>query len=247
MCYASSMSVMYIGMGVIQLGVTDLDNDLCIGLGNERANYCQFLFSFLLFRLLLIFSNSGALCLFGHLHLAQRTQFRHLVDVQVRSHQFPFLPVMRNFNRLDACRNLSGFVSDRRSRPRENLGRQFVFYSFYAWTVPLLFVGFGQVSDNVKEINKKIVRPGFGVSKCWFHCKCCYDILYALDDIYFSFDSHSITTAPTSVLTYLYGPMAVLILVNGFFFILTAVILCRAQIDSHRRMNNASLYYTKQK
>lgn len=58
-----------------------------------------------------------------------------------------------------------------RGSKQDRLDRRFVYYSLYAWTVPMLIVGFGQVVDNVRSLSKSLIGPGFGLKTCWFFCK----------------------------------------------------------------------------
>lgn len=112
--------------------------------------------------------------------------------------------------------------NDRRlPRRSHQLGRRFIYYSLYAWSVPTLIVLFGQIVDNVRGLANHISQPGFGTLKCWFH-------------------------TPGSFYIFLYGPMSVLILGNVFFFTMTAITLCRARIGTLHK-DNASLFYSKQK
>merc|ERR1740128_1413470 len=87
-------------------------------------------------------------------------------------------------------------VSDLKPRSSRNYGRRhrlglrFVVYSIYAWGVPTLIVLIGQILDNSPDLPDYIVKPNFGKPRCWFE-----------DD-------------PKSLMSYLYGPVAVIILSN---------------------------------
>lgn len=118
----------------------------------------------------------------------------------------------------------------------QKLGRRFIFYSLYAWSVPTLIVLFGQIVDNVRVLAKFISQPGFGTLKCWFHSKATFPIQHQ------NFDFLFVSSAPGSHIIFLYGPMSVFILGNVFFFKMTAKTLCRT-----RHKDDASLFYSKQK
>lgn len=92
----------------------------------------------------------------------------------------------------------------RSSRNRHRLGRRFIWYSVYAWGLPLVIVAVGQILDNVPTT---ILRPNFGVVKCWFADR-------------------------MSMLAYFYGPIAVILLSNLIFFVLTAIRLHQTRLDS---------------
>ena len=46
--------------------------------------------------------------------------------------------------------------------------RRSLFYSIYAWGVPLIIVIIGQILDNNSDLPSNIVKPGFGIKQCWF-------------------------------------------------------------------------------
>lgn len=102
---------------------------------------------------------------------------------------------------------------------RQHLGRRIIFYSIYAWGVPFIIVLVGQILDHVKNLPQHIVTPGFGEVKCWFFEK-------------------------EAFLIYLYGPIAILILSNIVFFVMTAILLYRASVDAAFAVNSA---HAKQK
>lgn len=85
MCHVASLAVMYIGLCVIQLG-SEMPDGACVGLGingcNNCINYYDLLRHFFLFYLLLS-SGYCPLYLLVNIHLAERHEFRHLVDFQV--------------------------------------------------------------------------------------------------------------------------------------------------------------------
>ncbi|KAI9563478.1 hypothetical protein GHT06_010941 [Daphnia sinensis] len=89
-----------------------------------------------------------------------------------------------------------------------HLGTRFICYSIYAWSVPFVIVSVGQILDyHVDDLPSHIIRPQFDGTKCWFNDKAASWI-------------------------YLYGPMALWILCNIAFFLMTAVILHRAKRDT---------------
>ena len=65
----------------------------------------------------------------------------------------------------------------------------------------------GQILDNMKNLPPNIIKPNFGGLKCWFSSR-------------------------ESFLAYLYGPVAVLILSNIIFFVMTIVLLYRASTET---------------
>ncbi|KDR07201.1 probable G-protein coupled receptor Mth-like 1 isoform X2 [Zootermopsis nevadensis] len=73
----------------------------------------------------------------------------------------------------------------------------FIFYSLYAWFVPLLFMVFSVSMDLMPTIPSSYLKPNFGEKKCWF-------------------------SSEDAELHYFYGPVALLICVNILLFILTA-------------------------
>lgn len=54
---------------------------------------------------------------------------------------------------------------------RRRLGLTFILYSLYGWGVPLVIVVVGQILDNMRNLPVVIVKPNFGLHKCWFGCK----------------------------------------------------------------------------
>jgi len=103
--------------------------------------------------------------------------------------------------------------SSRQNGRRHRLGSRFVFYSIYAWGVPTLIVVIGQILDNSPNVPNNILKPEFGVTRCWFK-----------DD--------------NSTIAYLYGPIGAIILSNIVFFVLTATKLYQASIETAFATNN---------
>lgn len=63
-------------------------------------------------------------------------------------------------------------ASPRDLRPRKSrkgqLTKRFIYYSLYAWGVPLVIVLIGQILERKKTPDSTFVTPGFGTFKCWF-------------------------------------------------------------------------------
>ena len=70
-----------------------------------------------------------------------------------------------NDDDYDDCRTMQ----NRSSHGRRRIGRRFAWYSLYAWGMPLVVVVVGQVLDHLPDLSDRVVRPEFGVKKCWFH------------------------------------------------------------------------------
>jgi len=102
---------------------------------------------------------------------------------------------------------------------RHHLGFRFLMYSLYAWGVPTLIVSVGQILDNVANVPENIIKPDFGVYSCWFG-------------------------DASAQMAYLYGPIALIILSNIVFFVLTALQLYRVSVDAAFATNKA---HAKQK
>ena len=81
----------------------------------------------------------------------------------------------------------------------QKLGRRFIFYSLYAWSVPTLIVLFGQIVDNVRVLAKFISQPGFGTLKCWFQCKATFPIQHQNFDFLFSLQLLRRTSSSSTV------------------------------------------------
>ena len=119
----------------------------------------------------------------------------------------------------------SGFRA-RSSRNRHRLGRRFIWYSVYAWGLPLVIVAVGQILDNVPTT---ILRPNFGVVKCWFAGE---QKQAGLKLKKFVIADLALSTDRMSMLAYFYGPIAVILLSNLIFFVLTAIRLHQTRLDS---------------
>jgi hypothetical protein len=82
MCHVASLAVMYIGLCVIQLG-PQLPDGVCVGLGNpdwfsDKSSFNN------LFSSGILYSRDCSFYISFNIHLAERHEFRHLVDFQVR-------------------------------------------------------------------------------------------------------------------------------------------------------------------
>jgi len=97
---------------------------------------------------------------------------------------------------------------------RHHLGFRFFVYSLYAWGVPIIIVLIGQILDHTSNLPESIIKPNFGNPRCWFEDKA------------------------RSLMAYVYGPVAVIIVSNIVFFVLTAVQLYRASVDVAFATNN---------
>lgn len=82
MCHVASLAVMYIGLGIIQLN-TQMQDGFCVGLGIHffliKSNSSRFLLYFHCSK-----SGGRPFRLPLYVYVAQRDEFRHLVDFQVR-------------------------------------------------------------------------------------------------------------------------------------------------------------------
>ncbi|XP_049956981.1 G-protein coupled receptor Mth2-like isoform X1 [Schistocerca serialis cubense] len=98
---------------------------------------------------------------------------------------------------FDIFWTFSGFRS-LRGTAREREHKKFIIYSIYSWGCPLILLSVTLVMQFHNDIPDGLLRPQFGVKKCWFP-----------DDI--------------TILAYFYGPVGVLVLCNIILFILTAI------------------------
>ena len=61
---------------------------------------------------------------------------------------------------------------NQRRGQHHQLGATFIFYSLYAWGIPLVIVVVGQILDNLPNVPNYISKPGFGMGSCWFPRNC---------------------------------------------------------------------------
>jgi len=93
-----------------------------------------------------------------------------------------------------------GYVISEKNKvnmPKETEKKFFIFYSVYAWCLPIVLVVFSMVFDLMPIIPSSYLKPNFGDNKCWF-------------------------SSEDAELPYFYGPVAVLICINIVLFICTA-------------------------
>ncbi|PNF36788.1 G-protein coupled receptor Mth2 [Cryptotermes secundus] len=81
---------------------------------------------------------------------------------------------------------------------KEREHKKFIMYSIYAWGAPFIMLLVCMMLDLVPGIPDEYIKPGFGVTKCWFG-------------------------SDTAVLAYFYGPIGFLVLCNIILFITTAM------------------------
>ncbi|KAI9557713.1 hypothetical protein GHT06_017542 [Daphnia sinensis] len=228
MCHVASLAVMYIGLCVIQLG-SEMPDGACVGLA--VIVHFTFLSTFtwlnvMSFDIWWTFSPlntstnaKAAAVTFWMQMLAYKTTSSSSTMTQPRNR----LPTDDDY--MTEHSDESGLIPICDLRPRnsrhgrQHLGRRIIFYSIYAWGVPFIIVLVGQILDHVKNLPQHIVTPGFGEVKCWFFEK-------------------------EAFLIYLYGPIAILILSNIVFFVMTAILLYRASVDAAFAVNSA---HAKQK
>ena len=201
-----------------------------------------------------------------HLSLAKKLQVRdntllRLVSIISTKSE---TGVFRNWDRVSVVRRMPWLVDrDMRQRSiqsRRSVSTRFVWYSLYAWSVPLIIVVVGQILDNVAGLPESVLRPQFGLYKCWFSGKCrrrslndhnsfqnnspsysfpknlylpfltscesrCSSISLKLDHFFSAGDWLDRTT----ILAYVYGPVAAILLCNIIFFVHTALRLYQGQ------------------
>ena len=126
-----------------------------------------------------------------------------------------------------------------RSRVRHSgtkIGHRFAFYSIYAWSVPLIIVIAGQIIDSEEESEiategaSTKSGPGLGsANKCWFPRESTNSWTFSLNKCVihcFHF------TDITAIWWWFYGPIAIILLSNLTFFVMTAIRLRRHQRDA---------------
>ncbi|XP_065353648.1 G-protein coupled receptor Mth2-like [Cloeon dipterum] len=89
----------------------------------------------------------------------------------------------------------------------KRINKQFQNFSVYAWCTPFIISAITITLDHFT--NHEIFSPGVGETYCWFN----------------NFWSQ---------LIYFHGPVLILLLINCFLFLVTAVRLCRAKRDASR-------------
>ncbi|XP_046644930.1 probable G-protein coupled receptor Mth-like 3 [Daphnia pulicaria] len=107
----------------------------------------------------------------------------------------------------------------RKSTPKpfnRRVGASFIPYSIVGWGFPFLIVLTGQVLDGIVESrgSSSVIQPLFGEGQtCWFN-------------------------EWKSLFLYLYGPVAVIVLANLSFFVMTAIQLCKTRKESALALRN---------
>ncbi|KYN38891.1 G-protein coupled receptor Mth2 [Trachymyrmex septentrionalis] len=104
-------------------------------------------------------------------------------------------------------RSLQGSVKQRERK-------KFIIYSIYAWGSASLLSIICAIMDFVPSVPKELIRPEFGVSKCWFNT----DEARAL---------------------YFYGPMGVTVICNICLFISTALKIVRHKKDTAHHLRGS--------
>ena len=106
---------------------------------------------------------------------------------------------------------------------------RFIFYSLYAWGVPLIIVAIGQILNNAGGVPDGVLKPNFGELKCFFRGLNFLSFFHS-----FAHSLSAVAGDDYAILCYLYGPIAVQLLSNVVFFTLTAVRLHVNQKDTAR-------------
>ena len=70
-------------------------------------------------------------------------------------------------NRFMGYTKLNGEVLMKKETER----RVFIFYSLYAWCIPILSVAISMIMDLMPTIPSSYLKPHFGENKCWFKSK----------------------------------------------------------------------------
>ncbi|XP_065077551.1 G-protein coupled receptor Mth2-like [Ochlerotatus camptorhynchus] len=97
----------------------------------------------------------------------------------------------------------------------KNEKKRFLYYSLYAWGCPLILVSMVAVFENTEILNEDL-RPGFGLNNCSFINEKLIQFLY------------------------LYLPLLILVAMNLYFFIVTAIRIIRVQRATEAVLRNDS-------
>uniref|UniRef100_A0A182QW48 G-protein coupled receptors family 2 profile 2 domain-containing protein n=1 Tax=Anopheles farauti TaxID=69004 RepID=A0A182QW48_9DIPT len=106
------------------------------------------------------------------------------------------------------------------SRGRSSERRKFLYYSLYAWGVPLLLVGFVALVDNTEFIHESM-RPQIGLDRCFVSEERLVGFLY------------------------MYMPLLVLVGANVIFFAVTAIRIFRMEQATASALSGDSRRHTK--
>ena len=58
-----------------------------------------------------------------------------------------------------------------RGSVRERERKKFLMYSIYAWCAPLIMLVVCVFMDLLPDVPSTYIKPGFGITKCWFNSK----------------------------------------------------------------------------
>jgi G protein-coupled receptor Mth (Methuselah protein) len=170
-CHILCLTVAYIFLAAVQLGGETLNQQLCVIV----AFVIQFSFLAYFFWL-------NALSFNAWLNV--------VANMKLQQHH--------SKRASQNCRY--GYViseSNEVNMPKKTERKFFIFYSVYAWCLPLVLVVVSMVFDLMPIIPSSYLKPNFGDNKCWF-------------------------SSEDAELPYFYGPVAVLICINIVLFICTA-------------------------
>lgn len=106
------------------------------------------------------------------------------------------------------------------SRGRTSERRKFLYYSLYAWGVPLALLAFALLADHTDFMHEKL-RPQFGHERCLFSGERVIGFVY------------------------MYLPLALLLAANVFFFAMTAFRIYRVQQSTATALSGDSRRHTK--
>ncbi|XP_068239071.1 uncharacterized protein [Palaemon carinicauda] len=100
------------------------------------------------------------------------------------------------------------------ARQESSSGRRWVWYQVYAWISPLVFGGVSLIMEFAPSISNCYIKPNFGKYSCFF--------------------SYSVTHNNAAKWAYFFGPVAVLLVADLIFFILTVRSLLVTVQQSHK-------------
>ncbi|KAG0718726.1 G-protein coupled receptor Mth2 [Chionoecetes opilio] len=100
------------------------------------------------------------------------------------------------------------------ARQESSSGRRWMWYQVYAWVCPLMFGGVSLIMEFTSSISSCYIKPNFGTYSCFF--------------------SYSVTYNNGAKWAYFFGPVAVLLLADLVFFLLTVRSLLVTVQQSHK-------------
>jgi hypothetical protein len=137
---------------------------------------------------------------------------------------------------------------DRKSTPKpfnRRVGASFIPYSIVGWGFPFLIVLTGQVLDGIVESrgSSSVIQPLFGEGQtCWFNGmkRIRREFPYSVLSFHRGRPSCYLLRLSEwkSLFLYLYGPVAVIVLANLSFFVMTAIQLCKTRKESALALRN---------